>query len=153
MRLFWSKVDKSGGCWEWTAGKNAGGYGVFGMDRTSVLAHRLAYTLEVGEIPTGMVLRHNCDNPGCVNPGHLSLGTRKDNADDMVKRGRSGACGGDADQHGENNPSAKLDEADIVFIRYWLSQGHSQADIADAFGVSQSNISFINTGRRWGSMQ
>ena len=152
MERFWSQVDKSGDCWEWLACKNAGGYGTFGLDRKSLLAHRLAYTLEVGEIPGGVILRHNCDNPGCVNPCHLSLGTRKDNADDMVKRGRSKACGGDADQWGENNPQAKLTELDIKFIRYWLSRGHSQTSVADAFGVSQSNISMINTGRRWGSL-
>jgi hypothetical protein len=67
---FWEKVDKSGGCWEWTAYKRQG-YGRFSMPGGPVLAHRLAWLMLIGPIPAGLVLDHLCRNPGCVNPAHL----------------------------------------------------------------------------------
>lgn len=93
---FWSKVDKNGPtmphmdtpCWVWSPGKNQDGYGLFYANGITLRAHRYAYILKNGSIPEGMLACHKCDNPPCVNPDHLFLGTEKDNAIDAVKKGR-----------------------------------------------------------------
>jgi len=96
---FWSKVDKdtSSGCWLWTAGKTPLGYGIFQVKTEkcmgwghwkSVRAHRFAWELTYGLIPEGMNVLHKCDNPPCVRPTHLFLGTQKDNVRDMIHKGR-----------------------------------------------------------------
>lgn len=88
---FWSFVDKNGanGCWEWTGSKVCG-YGQLarGWKKAPYRANRLSYELNIGPIADGMVVRHKCDNPGCVNPEHLELGTQKDNARDTSSRNR-----------------------------------------------------------------
>ena len=88
IERFWAKVDRSGDCWEWTAKGTPKGYGVFGLLRKSVYAHRLSWKMEVGEIPDGMCVCHRCDNPPCVRPSHLFLGTYADNMEDMVRKER-----------------------------------------------------------------
>lgn len=87
IERFWSKVDKSGECWLWTGGKS-GGYGYFKVNGSTLRANRLAYEIEHGEIPEGMLVCHSCDTPACVNPAHLWLGTDKDNQADKVAKGR-----------------------------------------------------------------
>ena len=71
--LFWQKVAKGPGCWEWTATKNADGYGGFWHNGAMVGAHRLSYAWEHGPIPEGMQVDHTCLNPSCVNPSHMRL--------------------------------------------------------------------------------
>jgi hypothetical protein len=85
---FWAKVDRSSECWFWRAAKDHFGHGNFRYPG-GTLAHRYSYTLANGPIPNGMIVRHTCDEPGCVNPEHLTLGTMSDNAFDMHRRGRS----------------------------------------------------------------
>ena len=94
---FWRRVHKSDGCWLWTGGKRStSGYGVFQLHLDTpygraillVAAHRLAYTLAVGPIPPGAILLHSCDTPACVRPDHLRPGTRRENSQDMISRGR-----------------------------------------------------------------
>jgi len=93
---YWAKVDRSqlspGGCWNWTGAQNGAGYGVFGRWTSPVklvLVHRYAWELEHGHAPPeGMVVRHRCDNPSCVQPEHLLIGTQKDNVQDCLERGR-----------------------------------------------------------------
>lgn len=88
---FWFRVDKSADCWTWTAARGAGkfDYGYFWTDsKKLVKAHRYSYALANGPIPEGMVICHRCDNPPCVRPDHLFLGTQKDNIRDMDAKGR-----------------------------------------------------------------
>lgn len=94
---FWSKVRQSDGCWEWTACRTTAGYGKFRLDGQHLGAHRISYLLEYGDIPDGLWVLHDCDNPGCVRPDHLYLGTHADNVRDRVARKR--------DSYGDRNGS------------------------------------------------
>ena len=76
---FWSKVDRSGPCWEWLAGKTPEGYGLFWLNKTYIGAHRMAYILTAGLIPDGFELDHLCRNPRCVRPSHLEAVTSQEN--------------------------------------------------------------------------
>lgn len=87
---FWEKVKKRGPdeCWEWSAGKNAQGYGKIRINGCPEGAHRVAWSLVNGPIPEGKIVMHKCDNPSCCNIAHLEIGTYGDNVRDMVKKGR-----------------------------------------------------------------
>lgn len=88
---FWKKVEiiPFHECWEWTAAKNEKGYGVFGVKKNTDKAHRIAWKLLGRTIPPGKFLCHHCDNPACVNPNHLFIGTNLDNVIDMIRKGRN----------------------------------------------------------------
>lgn len=88
MDRFWSRVDKDGACWEWAGARHPQGYGVFSAGGRSLRAHRFAFQLANGPIPEGMFVLHSCDNPPCVNPAHLRLGSHADNMRDMSARRR-----------------------------------------------------------------
>ena len=85
---FWAAVDTTGDCWLWTAGRNRLGYGFLMVNGKTTSAHRFSYMLHHGEIHDGLHVMHACDNPPCVNPKHLSLGTMKDNIADSIAKGR-----------------------------------------------------------------
>jgi hypothetical protein len=89
VERFWSKVSKSDGCWLWIAYRDEKGYGAFGFKGKVQRAHRVAYELALGPIAPGMHVLHSCDNPSCVNPSHLRLGTHADNMRDRIERGRN----------------------------------------------------------------
>ena len=137
---FWSKVDKSGDCWEWIACKDDKGYGRFYLDGKQTYAQRTALALSGVDVPSDMFVCHKCDNPGCVNPDHLFVGTCGDNLRDMAEKGRSTI--------GETNPNAKLCELDVQLIRE-LCKTRPQREIADWFGISGGTVSCINTRTRW----
>ena len=142
---FWSKVDKSGQCWLWIAHRNAMGYGQLRVSGRAVLAHRFSWFLAHGAEAGDLCVLHRCDTPACVNPSHLFLGTRTDNAIDKVRKGRQSRTG----QVGSKNPVAKLTEADVATMRGLHARGHSGGSIARRFGISKTTACRVIRGDRW----
>lgn len=138
---FWSKVEKTDTCWEWTAA-TMHGYGVFGVgDNRYQRAHRFSWEMHFGPIENGLWVLHKCDNPLCVRPDHLFLGTHQDNMNDAQRKGRNA--------HGERAGGARLTEGDIRRIRQLAENGMSHTAIAHEFGVHQPHISKILRGEIW----
>jgi hypothetical protein len=142
---FWEKVQQGDPdqCWLWTGGRNEHGYGVINPGRKSgppLKAHRVALTL-AGQEVAGAVVRHTCDNPPCVNPNHLALGTQADNVADMHDRGRGNI--------GSVNGQAKLTEPLVVEIRRRAGAGEVQKRLAAEYGVSQMTISAVVNRVTW----
>ena len=141
----------SGACIEFSGGKQRKGYGYTQFMGRQYLAHRLAYALNEYLHPDalrGVVIRHACDNPSCVNVEHLSPGTTQDNTDDKVQRGRH--------PHGEACSYSKLTAADVEAIRRNFlprDPAHGQRAMARRYGVSQSAISLAISGKNWTRLQ
>ena len=144
---FWEKVDKSGDCWEWTGAKNDSGYG-FIRNGDMERAHRFSYELAKGEIPANMHVLHSCDNPGCVNPKHLSIGTHQDNVQDMMDKQRGNRHHGNHVK-GEEVHTAKLTESDIREIRKMNIKRGDITSLAIRYGVSPKNMSRIIHDEIW----
>lgn len=142
---FWNKVRKSVDCWEWQASTNRRGYGQFkiydrGNGKQKVMeSHRLAWILTNGDIPDGMCVCHKCDNPKCVRPDHLFLGTQRDNARDMAQKGRA------------VDPTwfKKLTSEQVVAIRNEYAEGLSSDKIAIKRNLSKSCVLNILNGKTW----
>lgn len=140
---FWSQVAKGEGCWEWQgAGAAGGGYGRITVDGRHQLAHRLSWTMANGPIPAGMFVCHKCDNPPCVRPDHLFLGTNAENTQDAVSKGRM--------HLGELHGMARLTEAQVVEIRRQRAAGVKGSVLADRYGVNRNTIYHIKKRRTWG---
>lgn len=162
MQAFWDRVDVRGPdeCWPWTGALQTAGYGALSVDGKQVTAHRFAWFLTNGEIPPGKLIRHSCDNPPCCNPWHLSPGTRAQNSQDMVKRGRS-ATGlrhnsvtmPEAMLRGSKRSNSKLTETLVEFVLHWLRRGYPQSQIGEVFEVSQGVVNKINVGQAWSHVQ
>jgi transposase len=142
---FWKKVKKAGDdeCWEWQASCERSGHGKLRIGSTMVKAHRFSYELHVGPIPEGMCVLHKCDNPICVNPNHLWIGTRTDNNNDMVSKQRQRGAAG------ERNCKAKLTEKQVKEIRRLAGKGVSRTQLATMYDVSYSTISQIVREKIW----
>lgn len=141
---FWEKVDKSGECWLWIGAKSSPWlYGnLLISGRKYRLAHRISWELTYGSIPDGLCVLHHCDNPSCVRPSHLWLGTQLDNSKDCIAKGR--------DRRGEQHPMAKLTEGQVIEIyRVHMDEGLSHRALASRFGVSPSCINDVLTGKNW----
>lgn len=148
---FWRHVRKGDGCWEWTSSL-VGGYGQFKVvaDRTPVRAHRFSWELHHGPIPEELKVLHHCDNPPCVRPDHLFIGTTADNTADMVAKGRQNFFGG---KRGPGVPfsggygNRKLTDDDIAAIR--LRRGETARAIARDYGVAHTTIVRLLNGTSW----
>lgn len=172
---FWAKVKKTDYCWVWTACKNYAGYGKLACNGRHLLAHRASYEMHVSAIPDGLIVCHHCDNPACVRPDHLFVGTHADNSDDKVRKGRQAKgerhgsrthpeCVPRGDQHpsrthpeclrrGDLHPQAQLTETQVLEIRTQYGMGATQDQLAMRFGISQSAVSLIVLGRRWAHLR
>lgn len=144
---FWQHVDKTENCWLWMGRKHPFGYGVllFGReiarDRKQAFAHRVAWELTYGTIPSRTQVCHSCDVPVCCNPAHLFLGTQRDNMADKVKKDRQAK--------GTKVGCAKLTEDNVREIRACWGVMATQRQLAREFGVHQSIISDIVTRKTW----
>lgn len=131
FKRFLSKVKKENNCWIWTRCKNYFGYGLFHYKNKAEKAHRVSYELYLGKIPKNLCVLHKCDIPSCVNPEHLFLGTKKDNTQDMINKGRKGGC-------------HKLTKSEIKeIIDLYTTGKYSQRKIGHMFNTCQTNVSRV----------
>lgn len=144
---FWSHVDKSGDCWIWKAYCNKRGYGQFGHFDKVLKAHRVAYEITYGKVPNNLEVCHHCDNPSCVNPKHLFLGTHSDNMQDESRKGRCYLQKHPELRQGEKHPLAKLTEQQVIEIRQ--SKGFTQEQLAKKYGVCRWMIRRILSRLAW----
>jgi hypothetical protein len=146
LERFASKIElpNSQSCWTWKGCRDQDGYGLFHIQthrnqQTMLRAHRITYSLYKGMVNTGLVVRHSCDNPPCVNPKHLLLGTHADNMLDKVLRGRA--------PKGDSHSRSIITEQETEEIKQLISQGVFQRIIAAQYGVSRSLICEIKRGK------
>jgi len=139
LERFMSHVKKhENGCWLWTAYcMKRNKYGLFRTPKRHELAHRVSYRLFNGELDARDVM-HKCDIPNCVNPDHLSLGTRLENMRDAKAKGRM--------RVGESHGRAKLTNEQVELIK---KSNKFQKDIAKEFGITQSHVSCLKSGKKW----
>lgn len=142
---FWSHVAKTENCWIWTASKSRRGYGHIKINGRCEKSHRISWEISNGrEVPDGMCVCHRCDNPSCVNPDHLFVGTQTDNMADCKSKGRR------PDFRCANNPNRTLDEHQVreIRARYAIKKSKTR-DIAKEFGVHFSTIARILRREIW----
>jgi hypothetical protein len=154
MKRFWEKVikGKKNECWNWRTGKP---YPHFRLSKTeNIPAHRVSWILTYGPIPRGkgyhgMCVCHSCDNPSCVNPHHLWLGSNSDNAKDKAFKGRTKFN----PRKGETHHKSKFTNKDVFKIRKLYASGkYIQEDLAQKFGVKRRAIGRVIDGTRWGHL-
>jgi endogenous inhibitor of DNA gyrase (YacG/DUF329 family) len=152
---FWPKVNKNGPtirlelgpCWPWTGATDGHGYGRIGRGRAdegNVGAHVVSWEIHRGPVPDGLFVLHHCDNPPCVRPDHLFVGTIQDNSDDMKAKGRSAGA-----HKGSANHGAILNEALVQEMRRRHAAGGTIAAVARACRVAYMPAWYAITGRTW----
>ena len=136
---FWAKVDRSKPCWIYPSGW--GRYAtIITADCRTIGAHRFAWECVFGAIPQGLCVCHHCDQPKCVNPKHLFLGTQKDNLQDAARKGRM--------KGGTGRAIINQEKADQIKLMRGVK---TRRELAEQYGVSKATISKIFNGKRWGS--
>jgi len=135
---FWNIIDRGPSCWEWPFGKDRDGYGKMRVNGENKRVHRIAYELAIGPIPKNMMVCHHCDNPSCVRPDHLFLGTPKDNAHDMALKGRA--------IQGEQHHSARISREDVIKIRLDTRPART---IGSDYGISKTAVERIRKRVTW----
>lgn len=133
-------------CWEYKGGFTSNDYGKFYARNRHMLAHRVSYLIHYGHVGD-MLVCHKCDNHKCVNPNHLFLGTAKDNIIDMINKKRNNPA------YGERCGMSKLTKKDVVKIKSLKENGWSNKKIAKHYPVTETQISRITAGTRWGHLQ
>lgn len=143
MEKFWSKVQKSEGCWTWNGSRDPRGYGriylnaaervPFAAPGSTCLTHRVSWVMHFGAIPDGLCVCHRCDNPTCVRPDHLFLGTRAENSEDAARKGRMARV---------------VPDAEVSQIRLLAQRGIPQSVIVRMYGLDSSTVSRIVNGKR-----
>lgn len=146
LNNFWDKVATSNygnTCWFWQASTTKDGYGTFRVGMKIIKAHRISYFLHYGTFDDKLYVLHSCDNPACVNPKHLFIGTQFDNMQDMSKKGR-------CDNKGEKNGRAILNKEDVSKIReLHKSKKYKNKELANMFGVALVTIEKIVANKLW----
>ena len=136
------EVDKKTGCWLWTRCVNYGGYGQIGVSGLGTsFVHRVAFELWNGPFDSALCVLHRCDNPRCFNPDHLFLGTKLDNARDMIAKNRVGSL--------RRLNAAKITAESVIRIREMAKLGVTQSFLAKKYGLCQSAVSRIITKSNW----
>lgn len=150
---FWSKVEKTDGCWNWKGPINTKGYGNYNSLKTnglfdSRLAHRISYYIVNGEYDRELKVCHACDNPLCVNPNHLFLGTQSDNMQDCSNKGRNGQQNNPI--KGEKHGRSKLDWGKVREIRkMYAEEKISKSELARQYDVDHKQIRNILNNINW----
>lgn len=170
LQRFFSKFEKSNECWNWNGSKNEAGYGTLG----NKYAHRMAWQIANNkEIPSGMVICHHCDNPSCVNPNHLFIGTQKDNMQDMIKKNRQVKKNNIGQKNpmfgkshsfsakkkmseakqgkyiGSNHPRATITNETVGKIRKMRLEGFTRKQISEKLNVSFHVVGNVIYGKSW----
>ena len=128
------------GCWIWD-GNLLNGYGTIFHEGKTQKAHRMLYEAHKGAIPKGMLVCHKCDEPSCVNPDHLFIGSQKENMEDCVAKGRIAK--------GSRQGNAKLTEDQVIEIRRMFAEGAKLREVAKLYNMSTQNASDIKTRNSW----
>lgn len=149
---FWRFVAIRPGCWEWQGARSSCGYGTWRGGKHKKMAHRVAYAVANNEDPGDKDILHECDNPACCNPLHMSLGTQADNNRDMFRKGRARPGWAIGATRGERHPQAKLTVECVREIRALGADGTPHRRIAQSFGICQTTASRIIRGAIWGSV-
>lgn len=153
IERFWSKVEKTETCWNWTAACRKG-YGAFKYNNKVYDTHRFSYMLANGDIPAGTAICHQCDNPLCVNPDHLFPGSIADNNRDMHSKGRhKGGTHWDPNRQvrtlSPEGNNVKLNENTAELIRMMHNIGYSVQDLAEQFDVARRTVQDVISGKTW----
>jgi hypothetical protein len=144
MERFWSKVNKTKTCWLWTGAlRGKMGYGYF-WHKQHWVAHRFSWQLAHGPIPSNMCILHICDNPLCVRPAHLFIGSKKDNNHDMIKKGRTQWIG--------RARNRMLSAQQVREIRKLRAKGMMHTEIGKLYKVHPTTIRGVTTGRTYSSV-